>query len=266
MERKILFVGDNAHIIDGFTKKKLSDKYSIELCTSNAKLIERSMIKFKPHIIVLCIGQSVKQNVMDYEQVKKYDRGNNTPIVLLGNMEYCDALVANTDRKLYSQILTRPTTLQEIEDTFYRFTKHLFNEEEIKKKKEKKPVEKKQILVVDDDIKLLKFINVMLCDTYDIALVKSGPMAMQFLQSNKPDLILLDYVMPIDDGPAVLDQIRSNPELEDIPVFFLTGVSDADMVRKALIRHPQGYILKPVTKEQLLKRLDSFWNNNDAEI
>lgn len=268
MEKKVLFVGESVHIIDGFTKKQLSNTYSVELCTSNAKAIDREMIEFKPHIVVLCIGKSVRQNIMDYEEIKRNDRENNTPVILLGNVEYCDALIANTNKKMYSQILIRPITLKELEDTFYKFTKHLFKEEEMKKEEIKvaKPARKKQILVVDDDVKMLKLINVMLCDIYDVALVKSGLMAMQFLESNKPDLILLDYVMPINDGPAVLEKIRNNPKLEDIPVFFLTGISDSAKVKKALIRHPQGYLLKPVTKEELLKCLNSFWNNKGAEI
>ena len=58
---------------------------------------------------------------------------------------------------------------------------------------------------------------------YDVTPVKSGEAAFKFLLKRKPDLILLDYLMPDQDGPQVLRQLRTVEEYADIPVIFLTG-------------------------------------------
>ena len=83
---------------------------------------------------------------------------------------------------------------------------------------------------------------------------------MKYLENNIPDLILLDYIMPEEDGPEVLSYIRNHPLCFATPVFFLTGVSDKESVRKVLELNVQGYILKPVAKEELLNRIGEFFS------
>ena len=120
--------------------------------------------------------------------------------------------------------------------------------------------EKRKILIVDDDIKILRVMNAYLSSRYDVAIVKNGLGAMRYLRTNMPDLILLDYIMPMEDGPEVYRKIKLVDRLRKIPIFFLTGVSDSKKVRKALELKPEGYILKPIKRDQLIKRLESFFN------
>lgn len=121
-----------------------------------------------------------------------------------------------------------------------------------------KPKEKggrAHILIVDDDIRMLKMIKEILKDCYDTAVASNGDIALKFLERHETDLILLDYIMPGKSGKDVLKEIRETPSLANIPVFFLTGVSDAEKVKECLVLRPQGYMLKPVQKEELLKKL-----------
>lgn len=80
--------------------------------------------------------------------------------------------------------------------------------------------------------------------------------ALSYLNRNKPDLILLDYLMPGIDGRKTLEMIRSTEGLEDIPVIFLTGVSDKNTVMECINLKPEGYILKPVNKDELIEKVD----------
>ena len=59
--------------------------------------------------------------------------------------------------------------------------------------------------------------------------------------------------MPVENGPAVLEKLRANPATRDIPVVFLTGVSDREKIQEALVLKPQGYLLKPIDREKLLE-------------
>ena len=79
--------------------------------------------------------------------------------------------------------------------------------------------------------------------------------AVDFLTKYTPDLILLDYLMPVHNGAAVLKDIQSRVETKNIPVFFLTGQTDADTIRECLALHPAGYIVKPVAKTALLDKM-----------
>lgn len=126
--------------------------------------------------------------------------------------------------------------------------------------KEEKPEEKKLILVVDDDPIFLKTQYTYLVNDYYVAVVSSGEDALKFLEKNKPDLILLDYLMPKMDGSELLLKIRSmKNEKADIPVFFLTSVTDKKVIMKCLSLYPQKYLMKPLEKEELLQIIGDFF-------
>ena len=111
---------------------------------------------------------------------------------------------------------------------------------------------RKHILVVDDNAMMLKMLKEHLHDKYDVATAVSGKVAMKFLEKKTTDLILLDYEMPEESGPDVLEKLRASELTRDIPVVFLTGVTDTKKVKEVLSLKPQSYLLKPVDREKLL--------------
>ena len=89
-----------------------------------------------------------------------------------------------------------------------------------------------------------------------MTLVKSGNNAFKFLKKRIPDLILLDFLMPEMDGPHVLRELREVPEYRDIPVIFLTGMTEkATVVHTLRSLRPQGYIVKPAKKSELVAKI-----------
>lgn len=118
---------------------------------------------------------------------------------------------------------------------------------------------KRHILVIDDDAETLKTLRYFLQDRYRVSVVSSGKVAVEFLLKFRPDLILLDYMMPMYNGAAVLKIIKSRDATKDIPVFFLTGQTDKATVMECLSLNPAGYIVKPVAKDALLEKLDAVF-------
>ncbi|MBO5515090.1 MAG: response regulator, partial [Schwartzia sp.] len=114
---------------------------------------------------------------------------------------------------------------------------------------------KKTILVVDDDPSYAKMVREWLREVYHVCTVTGGMNAIKFLLATPVDIILLDYEMPVVDGPQVLQMLRQEPATKEIPVIFLTGVDTREGVERVMALKPDGYILKSTTKEKLLEYL-----------
>jgi response regulator RpfG family c-di-GMP phosphodiesterase len=105
---------------------------------------------------------------------------------------------------------------------------------------------------------MLKVIKLHLHEKYDVATAISGKVALKFLETKKTDLILLDYEMPEENGVQVLEKLRLNPDTMNIPVIFLTGITDRKKIQNALVMKPQGYLLKPIDRKKLLATIDDI--------
>lgn len=117
-------------------------------------------------------------------------------------------------------------------------------------------MDKKRILIVDDDPSYAKMVKEWIKYKYRVDIVTAGMQAITFLLKNKVDLILLDYEMPVVDGPQVLQMLRQEEETMDIPVIFLTGIGTKESVRRVMSLKPAGYVLKSTTRDDLLEYLD----------
>ncbi len=123
-----------------------------------------------------------------------------------------------------------------------------------------KVIKKRSVLLVDDDPVTLRTMSNWLKSYFDVAVAKSGAACISYLAKNKPDLILLDYEMPVCDGVQTLEMIRSEEQYADIPVFFLTAVTNTERVISALKHKPQGYILKNTSISEFLKKINNFFD------
>jgi DNA-binding NarL/FixJ family response regulator len=118
------------------------------------------------------------------------------------------------------------------------------------------------ILVIDDDTALLKMANELLSGTYAVSLAKSGMEALALLGKGfAPDIILLDIVMPFMNGYETFERLRKIPETRDVPVVFLTGLSETEAELRGLQFGAVDYITKPFVKEILLTRLATHLEN-----
>ncbi len=118
---------------------------------------------------------------------------------------------------------------------------------------------KKRLLVVDDSDFMLKAMISLLENDYEVTTAKSGLSAIRSMTLTRPDLILLDYEMPVCNGKQVLEMIRSEKEFTAIPVMFLTNKVDPVSVKSAIALKPEGYLLKSLSTECVKKEIDLFF-------
>lgn len=112
------------------------------------------------------------------------------------------------------------------------------------------------ITVVDDDTSNLRMASHILSgERLRVSCLRSGEELLKFLESNRPDLILLDIHMPGLSGFETLERIRAEKELSDIPVIFLTADDDTDTETKGLSVGAMDFVKKPFVPEVLLLRV-----------
>ena len=121
------------------------------------------------------------------------------------------------------------------------------------------PKKRHHILIVDDDKTYMRMLKEALNDEYKITMMDSGTQAIRWLCENRVDLILLDYKMPVMDGPLFYQMMKSDDEMRHIPIIFLTGVQERDSVMKVLDLNPEDYILKSVDEKKLREKLERFF-------
>lgn len=118
--------------------------------------------------------------------------------------------------------------------------------------------QKKKILVVDDSDFMRKKIVRLFEGDYEVTEVASSMSAIQSITINRPDLVLLDYEMPVCDGRQTLEMIRSEETTANIPVFFLTAKADRESVKRVMELKPESYLLKSMPEEEIKKMVDDF--------
>lgn len=106
---------------------------------------------------------------------------------------------------------------------------------------------KQKLLIVDDEAVNLRILKVTLEQDYQLMFAKSGQQALQVAQNETPDLILLDIMMPDMTGFETCQQLKQRPELEHIPVIFVTALSDPDDEAKGFEVGGVDYITKPIS-------------------
>ena len=115
--------------------------------------------------------------------------------------------------------------------------------------------DKLKILVVDDQPVNIQIIHQMLNADYQIFMAISGAQAISLCQSNPPDLILLDVVMPELDGLATCRLLKQQPELAQIPVIFVTGMQSPEEEVLCWEAGAADFLLKPVNAVTLKHRV-----------
>ncbi len=112
------------------------------------------------------------------------------------------------------------------------------------------------VLVVDDVERNLQIVGELLTQQrYEVMLATSGESALERVQARKPDLILLDVMMPGIDGIEVCRRLQADPATADIPIIFVTAAHDSELAVKGLNEGGVDYVTKPFHSPELLARV-----------
>ncbi len=192
-----------------------------------------------------------EENLLTYEQFQEVFENEKLQVSLLidtgeGYFAYCTS-ARNVLKKVEAAPINTDNAMAEVE-------KYLMARETYLRPK---------ILVVDDSSTVRQGIKRLLSGNYDVTLVPSGTAAIRSIILDKPDLVLLDYEMPVCDGKQVLEMIRSEEALADVPVIFLTGRTDPETVKKLSALKPDGYLAKYLKPAEIKKKINAYFKNKN---
>lgn len=229
--------------------------------TDKVNMVLVNAVRYTARQFVNCIMENFSsaddyeikaENLLTYEQFQKVFERENPQFSLLfdtgkGYFAYCIIAPYLKESGIGTSIQAE-NALTEIEKYL---KKNAVNQKEMS--------QKKKILVVDDSQVILQAMNELLGETYEITSATSGLSAIRSLTLNRPDLILLDYEMPVCDGKQILEMIRSEKDFADIAVIFLTGRVDKESVKRVLSLKPAGYLSKSLNPVEIKKNIDHYF-------
>ena len=128
------------------------------------------------------------------------------------------------------------------------------------------PARKRTIMVVDDNHDIVEILRTMLEENgFNVGCAYSGQELFTSLEEQKPDLILLDIMMPKMDGLEVLNRLKRNPSTSSIPVILVTAMVRYENIIRGYRMEADYYITKPFTEIQLLTGINLLLSRPDTQ-
>jgi len=121
-------------------------------------------------------------------------------------------------------------------------------------------------LIVDDSLESRMLLGKILTKAFNAQIIEAtnGKDALRKLSREKPDVVFLDYEMPVMNGKEILKSIRSMPEFQNLRIVMVTSHSETDLVRELLSYKIAAYILKPLSVEYVVKHISLFFPNSQV--
>lgn len=114
-----------------------------------------------------------------------------------------------------------------------------------------------KVLLIEDEESLRSlYTRILTAKNYEVASAADGELALSLLNSYRPDVIVLDIVMPRHNGLEILKILKNDGELKSIPVVMLTALSEVRRITECLDMGAVGYITKDNAVEEIVQRLD----------
>ena len=117
--------------------------------------------------------------------------------------------------------------------------------------------DKKRVLAVDDDASVCEFYGeVLRLNGYDVECAPSAAKARDSLAKRRPDIILMDIMMPDQDGISFTRELRADAKTSDIPIIVISGLADAGTLNDALLFGAVDYMVKPIELDALKSKIE----------
>lgn len=245
MHNVLIVVETPSYLVTSLQGKLEELEYSVQIVGADTDAISR--IKDTLSAILIYADEKLIERQQALIYLKDKAAEDDVPIFPVGDVDEMKRIETMIPKHLIQKEFLRPINVNELVGHVDEYIKNYGNHN------------KKKVLVVDDSGAMLRNAKGWLEEKYHVILANSGAMAIKYLTMNRPDLVLLDYEMPVVDGKQVLEMIRTETDFADIPVIFLTSKGDKESVMNVMALKPEGYLLKTMSPQEIVKAVDDFF-------
>ena len=242
----ILMAGAFESYLPRSIKNGLTEK-GLNVTFSKGSIKDLEIERFSYRAFILFADSEFNANMQFIVFLKDLAIEKDVPVFLIGYEEDVENMLTILPAYIVKKSFLRPINANEAETEILKILN------------QNKTINKKRILVVDDSPTDLRAMRTLLSDTYQVALASSGTAAIMYLSQDHPDLILLDYEMPVVNGKQVLQMIRGEKAYSKTPVIFLTSHGDRESIMNVVNLRPDGYLLKSMNHEMIKGAIDDFF-------
>ena len=246
----VLIISEKESFLINSLVQKLENS-GVSSFVSHGNIKEMEERRDKTELMILFLGEEVENMTETLVYLKDLAGDIDRKMIIIGDDDEYGAALKIIPEVLVIERFKRPLAMDDLIKSIGRYMEENTGEKR-----------RKTILIVDDDITYMRTVYEWLKDSYHVGMASSGVQAISYLARNRADLILLDYEMPIANGPQVLEMLNGDSETDKIPVMFLTGHADVQSVLSVVSLCPADYLLKTIDKPGLLKKLDDFFEKN----
>lgn len=246
MMPNILVVDDDIQTLETL-RLYLSDIARVATVLGGRQAIEY-VRQYPVDIILLDVDMPIMDGFKTLEQLRNIEECINVPVILVtGKSDKYTIL--NSSMMGVDGFLVKPVKQEDLIKKIHEI--YQINEE---------TKNRKTILMIDDDMAYLKQLNSILQDSYNVVMINSAKLAINYLLKNRPDVILLDYQMPLYNGASLMGMIQKNNTGKSIPIIILSGALSREALTDCYAYNPFAYLAKPVTKETLIENIENALN------
>lgn len=239
---------------ESFLAKGLVSKINAERLNAvllNGQIKEIDPLREETELIIIFSSENMEDMTKTFVYLKDMAGDLDRKIIVIGDEAEYDIIKKTIPETLILEWFKRPLNTDDLIKAVRKYMEENTGENR-----------KKTVLIVDDDITYMRTVYEWLKNDYHVGMATNGVQAISYLARNKADLILLDYEMPIANGPQVLEMLKNDTETGNIPVMFLTGHGDVESVLSVVGLKPADYLLKTIDKTTLLNKLKDFFKSN----
>lgn len=222
--------------------KDIANVRTVSGCEEAVECVRR----FSIDVILLDLEMPFMDGFQTLECLRRLEECINVPVIMVTGV--CDReTVLNSVIMGIDGYLVKPINKVELQNKVI----------EVFEKKVEPALIRKNVLLIDDDMVYLKQINNLLGDKYNVIMINSPKLALDYLCKHVPDIIVLDYQMPLYNGANVMSIIKNNVVGKEVPIIILSGMDKQDVIRECSAFNPVAYLTKPISKKELEETIQS---------
>jgi len=251
-QKRILIVEDNLELIHVLTTLFRGHGYAVVSAADAASAV-REALKTKPDLILLDLGLPGGDGFVVMERVKALIPLTAVPIVILSALD-TDENEQRARQQGATAFLRKPFDNKSLLEAVQR----ALGESQDAAPEPAGVSKENKILIVDDNLEFLKVLNTLFKNNgYTVFLASDAISCMSLARKTRPDVVLLDLGLPGGDGFVVMDRLRSQVDLMDIPIIVLTALDTAENEKRARDAGVAHFLRKPIDNDELLRVVKS---------